>query len=279
MRCSYFLALFLAGLISGCNLVQTTSVQDLHLSSSGTAVQFFYESLGGKVEGYLVRPAGDGPFPLMILLHGHTWMRDGARRLIPVAQLFSSDLCYASLALSLPGYGKTEVAGDDDKEAATRVLLDGISKASQLPWVDRDRLMLYGFSRGAVFAAALAGKVRGLRGLVLHSGAYDIGRLYKETESAWVRRSISPNGDSDPALFSVLPEVSQWTAPTLILHGARDQIVPVNQAFLLRDQLKTLGKAYHLVLFPDAGHRLPLHGVKEAVLSFLTQQVGTGCER
>ena len=266
-------------LLWGCSSFPTIPFQQLANSDSGKAVQFFYESDGGKVEGYLVRPKGDGPFPLVVLLHGHSWLREGAKKIAPVAEQFSKDLCYAGLAISMPGYGMTEVEGDHDRAITTRVVADGISKVGQLPWVDQRRVMVYGFSRGAVFAATLAAKLPGLQAIVLHSGAYDIGRLYRDTSSAWVRRSISPNGETNPPSFNVLPEVADWSAPTLILHGQKDQIVPVSQAFLLRDQLKTLGKAYHFVLFPDAGHRLPLHGVKDAVLSFLTQHVGTGCER
>ncbi len=275
--------LFLLVLISlfyGCNAVQTIPFQSLETSPPGTVVQFFYESQGGQAEGYLIRPKGDGPFPLMVLLHGHSWRREGASRVIPVGEQFSTELCYASLAISLPGYGMTDIPGhNDNREIIRRVVVDGISKVRELPWVNPKRVMLYGFSRGAVFAATLAGKVDGLRSVVLHSGAYDIGRLYKDTPSQWVRRSINPNGESNPRLFSVLPEVSNWNAPALILHGGNDQLVPTNQAYLLRDRLRALGKPHRLVLFPDAGHRLPLNGVREEVLSFLTQHVGSACER
>ncbi|MGH7771656.1 MAG: alpha/beta hydrolase family protein [Candidatus Binatia bacterium] len=267
-------------LFYGCNAFQTAPLQNLEGSPPEAVVQFFYASQGGKAEGYLIRPKGDGPFPLMVLLHGHSWKREGATRIIPVAEEFSTELCYASLAISLPGYGMTEIPGDNDnREIIRRVVADGISKVRDLHWVDRKRVMLYGFSRGAVFAATLAGKLQSLQSVVLHSGAYDIGRLYKDTPSPWLRRSINPNGESNPHFFSILPEVSNWTAPTLILHGGNDQLVPTNQAYLLRDRLKALGKPHHLVLFPSAGHRLPLNGVREEVLSFLTQHVGSACER
>ncbi|MFQ5902842.1 MAG: alpha/beta hydrolase family protein [Candidatus Binatia bacterium] len=272
-------AIFLISLFYGCNTAQTIPVQNLEASPAGTAVQFFYKSQGGNAEGYLIRPKGNGPFPLVVLLHGHSWRREGAKRIIPVAEKFSTNLCYASLAISLPGYGMTKVAGDRnrDRDIIARVILDGISKVSGLPWVDGTHVMLYGFSRGATFAATLAGKVQGLRSVVLHSGAYDIGRLYRDTSSAWVRRTLNPNGEVKPHLFSVLPEVSGWTAPTLILHGAKDQLVPTSQAFLLRDRLATLGKPHRFVIFPHADHRLPPKGVREEVLSFLNQYIGSAC--
>ncbi|MBI2987512.1 MAG: prolyl oligopeptidase family serine peptidase [Deltaproteobacteria bacterium] len=277
MQWKHYLFLIPVSILFGC--VQTMPLRNLASSPAGATVQFFYDSQGGKAEAYLIRPKGDGPFPLIVLLHGDSWVRAGAKRTIPVAEQFSAELCYAGLAISLPGYGMTEIEGDRDKDIIAGVVLDGIAKVRELPWIDKKSVMLYGLSRGAVFAATLVDKIQGLRGVILHSGAYDLGRLYSDTPAQWVRRSLNPNGDANPYLFSVLPEVSRWKAPTLILHGGNDQLVPTNQAFLLRDRLEALGKPYHFAIFPDAGHRLPTEGVREEVISFLTQNVGSACER
>lgn len=279
MRCGRAFVLFIIfiiGLLWGCGSVQTISVQELEASPAGRAVQFFYESQGGSVEGYLVRPEGPGPFPLIVLLHGHSFSRKGANRIVPAAVQISKDLCYVSLAISLPGYGSTRLAGENDKEVIDRVVLDGIAQTRRLSWVNGE-VVLYGFSRGAFFVATLASKVPGLRSIILHSGAYDIARLYQDTPTQWVRQSINPNGEGHPHLLSVLPEVPGWSAPALILHGARDQVVPSNQAFLLRERLEALSKPYRFVIFPDAGHFLPLEGVKEEVYSFLDRNVGRAC--
>lgn len=270
-----FLPLILIGILFGC--IQTLPVRNLAGSPAGSAVQFFYDSQGGTAEAYLIRPKGDGPFPLMVLLHGDSWLRAGGERMIPVAEQFSSELCYASLAISLPGYGKTEIEGDTDKDIIAGVVLDGISKVRELSWIDQKSVMLYGFSRGAVFAATLAGKIPGLRSVILHSGAYDLKRLYNETSAQWIRKSMNPNGEANPHLFSILPDVPSWTAPTLILHGSSDQLVPTNQAYLLRDRLAALGKTYRVAIFPGAGHRLPSDGVRDEVLAFLTENVGSVC--
>jgi dipeptidyl aminopeptidase/acylaminoacyl peptidase len=228
------------------------------------------------VEAYLVRPQGRGPFPLVVLLHGHSWRGIGAERVLPAAQVFGAELCFASLAISLPGYGGTEVLAGHH-ETSLEVVLEGISLAKKLSWVDPDRLLLYGFSRGAVFAAMLAGQVEGLSGVVLHSGAYDLNLLYRDTPSRWIRGMLNPNGESQPKLFSVLTEVSKWNAPTLILHGTQDSLIPVNQALALRDTLTTLGKPHRVVLFPESGHRLPLGEVGAKAVSFLKESVGSAC--
>jgi len=148
------MTLLLVTFLCGCGTVSTFSLQNLERSPEGRAVQFFNHSQGGRVEGYMVRPKGEGSFPLMVLPHGHHWSGEGAKLLLPVAEQLSGNLCYASLAISLPGYGTTEFESETDKDTATTVILDGISSARNISWIDANRLMLYGFSRGAVFGAA-----------------------------------------------------------------------------------------------------------------------------
>jgi dipeptidyl aminopeptidase/acylaminoacyl peptidase len=42
--------------------------------------------------------------------------------------------------------------------------------------------------------------------------------------------------------------------PVLILHGEKDENVPVTQAYLLRDRLTQLKKEFEIKLFPDRPH-------------------------
>jgi hypothetical protein len=66
-------------------------------------VRFFFPSAGGQVEAYLARPRGVGPFPLVILLHGHSFVGRGATQVLSTASAFAKEGCFASLAISLPG--------------------------------------------------------------------------------------------------------------------------------------------------------------------------------
>ncbi len=259
-----------------CNATQTVSIESLVDAPAGVTSHFLFPTSGSSAEAYLTRPAGPGPFPLMILLHGHTLgSMGGAETVVPEAEAFASDLCYAGLAVSLPGYGETEVRPGTDPKITLNVVLDAASLVEKLPWIDSKRLYLYGFSRGAFFTSLLANQIEGIEGIVLHSGAYDLNRLYQETP--WFRSMLNPSGERNPKLMSILPEVPTWYAPTLVLHGEKDSLVSVQQANLLRESLEAAKKPYRFVLYPNSGHRLPPEDVRKKAAAFLKEISGSAC--
>jgi dipeptidyl aminopeptidase/acylaminoacyl peptidase len=262
--------------LGACNAAKSTSIKAIGDIPASVTTRFVFPTSGSKAEAYLTRPAGAGPFPLMILLHGHTFRSiGGAESVVPEAEAFARDLCYAGLAVSLPGYGATEVPPGLDPKITLDVVLDGVSLVKKLPWIDPKRFYIYGFSRGAFFAALLANRLEGIEGIVLHSGAYDLNRFYQETP--WFRSMLNPSGEQNPKLISILPEVPTWHAPTLVLHGEKDLLVSVQQANLLRDSLEAARKPYHFVLYPNNGHRLPPEDVRKKATVFLEEKSGSAC--
>jgi dipeptidyl aminopeptidase/acylaminoacyl peptidase len=213
----------------------------------------------------------------VILLHGHSLAGRGAVQVLSTAQAMASEICFASLAISLPGYGSTEVANGSIEDATRQVVKDGLSMAKQIAWIDQRRLMFYGVSRGAIVAAAMINEIKDVSGAVLYAGAYDLGRLYRETPSFWVRKMLNPNGDTNPKLVSFLNDASRWRTPTLILHGEQDNLIPFNQSVLLRDQLKAAGTRHQLVLYPKHGHFLPRASVREQTVKLLREIVPPAC--
>jgi dipeptidyl aminopeptidase/acylaminoacyl peptidase len=260
----------------GCNSFPVVPYHKLGGLEDRQTVRFFYSSVGGQIEAYIARPRGTGPFPLVILLHGHSLRGRGAEQVLSTAETFAREICFASLAISLPGYGSSEPVQGSTEEATRQVVKDGIAYARQIRWVDRSQVFFYGVSRGAIVAAAMLNEVEGMTGAVLYSGAYDLGRLYRETPSFWVRKILNPKGDADPKLFNLL-ESAKWRVPTLILHGEQDQIIPVNQARLLSDRLKSVGVYHDLVVYPEHGHFLPRANVRERSVKFLKAFAAPPC--
>ena len=262
-----------------CHTGPVVTYQQLSSIEDRQTVRVFYPNAGGKIEAYITRPQGDGPFPLVVMMHGHNFIGRGAEQVLSTAQTFARQICFASVAISLPGYGSSETVQGSIEDSTRQAVKDGIAFAKQLDWVDKSQIFFYGVSRGAIVAAAMVNDVEGISGAVLYSGAYDLGRLYRDTPSFWVRKILNPNGDANPKLFNLLAEGAQWTVPTLILHGKQDQIIPVNQAQLLRDRLKSAGVYHQLVVYPDHGHFLPRANVRERSMTFLKGFAAPACSQ
>ena len=63
--------------------------------------------------------------------------------------------------------------------------------------------------------------------------------------------------EQNPTVYSEsspINYVSTGSAPTLILQGAQDSIVPVNQQLLLKAKLEEKNVPVELVIYPNAGH-------------------------
>jgi dipeptidyl aminopeptidase/acylaminoacyl peptidase len=264
-------------LLLSCHTARIVSDQEVSSIKEPQTIRFFYPSAGANIEAYMIRPDGDGPFPLVILLHGHSFFGRGADQVLSTARTFARESCFAGLAISLPGYGSSESINGSVENSTRHVIKDGIAFARRRDWVDKDHLFLFGVSRGAIVAAAMLNDVEGIDGAVLYAGAYDLGGLYRDTQSFWVRKILNPNGDANPKLLNLLANGAAWTAPTLILHGARDQVIPVNQAKMLADRLQSAGVPHELVIYPDHGHFLPRSSVRERSMDFFKKFAAPAC--
>ncbi len=220
---------------------------------------------GESVPVFLYRPAGEGPFPVVIMIHGGP---EAQLRPIfsPLAQFFVTK----GFAVAAPnvrgstGYGKRYEHLDDvhkrlDSVRDLAALHDWLGTVE---WVDAGRAILYGGSYGGYMVLAglafhperwaAAIEIVGISSLVSfleHTAPWR--RAFREREYGSLER------DREFLLeVSPLTHVDRIRAPLFIIHGANDPRVPVGEARQIHRSLTDRGIPCELVVYDDEGHGL-----------------------
>ncbi len=175
-------------------------------------------------------PAGDGPFPTVIALHG--WGAS-AHDLLGLAPYFLRGqalvLCpqgkvEVPIGPGMSGYGWFPLRNGIEPAAAEVLaaaveLATFVEEASRIYPVDPERRILLGFSQGGVMAYQL-----GLSRPDLYSGIAAL--------STWL----------PPALAEAYPpRPAHQGLPVLVVHGTEDPLVPVERARESREALRPFG--------------------------------------
>ena len=208
--------------------------------------------------------------PAILIVHGEDAQ---ARDWLPLAWNLANH-GYSCMLMSLPGYGFS--AGPPDfagprSVAAVSLLLDRLRRSTN---VDSNRVSVWGISEGATVAALAAAKRKDLAAVILQAGLYDLAATVKDTRSEGLRQILTAEAgpksgwkNRSPLLVKALP-----TAPTLILHGEKDDAVPSAQASSYAALFPAKARM-DLRLFPDQGHLLPMLAARDSVMDFLERRL------
>jgi dipeptidyl aminopeptidase/acylaminoacyl peptidase len=235
------------------------------------------------VEYFVEQPKGNGPWPTIILLHGHQNFPKnvGGRAFADwgVLQRFANE-GYLAVSVSLPGYGNStgprDFAGPYSQNAVVAVM-DHLKKEKRsIP----DRIVIHGTSLGAVTAALIGTRDKDIAGLVLISGLYDLPSFFEQNGSTAAldvkAAAVAQTGGSQDALRSrsALLVADQIKANTLILNGALDERTDAEQARMLAAAITAAGGKARAHIFPEAGHDIPLADREAFIAAFLRQTLG-----
>jgi dipeptidyl aminopeptidase/acylaminoacyl peptidase len=245
---------------------------------------------GESIPVFLFRPDGEGPFPVVVTVHGgpesqwRPWYSGGFGA-------FTQYLVARGYAVAAPnvrgstGYGKRFEHLDDVEKR-----LDSVADLASLhAWlaarseIDGSRAVVYGRSYGGYMVlAALAFQPELWAAGIEFVGISNL-RTFLENTSAWRRaareREYGPL--SDPEL---LERLSPWSrleairAPLFIEHGRNDPRVPVSESEAIHRELVQRGVRCELVIYEDEGHPVEKLvnrvDVFERAVSFLDEVVG-----
>jgi dipeptidyl aminopeptidase/acylaminoacyl peptidase len=215
--------------------------------------KYDYISDGLSIEAISFRPAGDGRFPGVLLIPGY---QRTALDLISLGTALARN-GFAAVAVSQPSFGKSQGKADYVGPLTLKVLTDGFRKFKKESYVDADRMGIYGYSRGGMAASLLAVRLDDVRAAVFGAGIYDFQKAHDEVKIPGIRENMEKETGMTEAAVKERSSVFQMEklkCPVLILHGEKDENVPVTQAYLLRDRLTALKKDFEIKLYPDRPH-------------------------
>lgn len=223
---------------------------------------------GMVIHGYLTTPAGsDGKkLPLIVNPHGGPHGPRDYWGFNPEVQ-FLANRGYAVLQMNFRGsggYGNAfERAGYRNWATSMQDdLTDSVQWAIREGLADGNRVCIYGASYGGY--AALMSAVREpelYRCTVGYVGVYSLPMMFQKGDIPQFKsgrnfqNDILPAGDAAQQAASPAYQVERIKAPIMLVHGAKDQRVPIAQMEFLIDRLAAVGKKPEAVVVEEKeGH-------------------------
>lgn len=247
---------------------------------------------GTRLHGYLTLPAGVPPENLPLILHPHGGPH-GPRDMWgfnPDVQ-FLANRGYAVLQINFRGsggYGQAFERMGYRNWGTTMIddMTDAVRFVAQQGIADANRVCVYGASYGGY--AALQSVVREpdmYRCAIGYVGLYSKDLWMRDSDVARrdegraYQAQVFPETQAERQAQSPADQVDRINVPVMLVHGARDQRVPISQYNLLKRRLEEAGKPPEETIverneqhgFYDLGNQVNLYTRMEA---FLDRHIG-----
>jgi dipeptidyl aminopeptidase/acylaminoacyl peptidase len=228
----------------------------------------FKGSDGAQVEGWVVLPEGQAPFPTLLNIHGGPHFAFGS--IYDFENHMFTAAGYAVVMVNhraSTGYGNefsTAIKGDwgnlDFKD-----LMAGVDFAVEKGWADPDRLGVFGLSGGGNLSCWTVGNTRRFKAAVPENpvtnwvsfhGVSDIGAWFANEEMGGKPHEI-------PDVYvkcSPITYAHTCTTPTLLIQGEHDWRCPAEQSEQFYTTLKANGCIAEMLRMPNQPHAGSIFG-------------------
>jgi uncharacterized protein len=185
---------------------------------------FFNNSKGMKLAAWLSTPDGEGPFPAVIRAHGYKSSKDGKKGAAFVKEFPN----YIFFQFDFHGHGESEGKFEEvDAAQCVDDLRHAIDYIYNLSNVDKKQIAVIGSSLGGL-ATTLA--------VAWHNKVAVAVPLCPVSDFEPLRvRDIK---HQELVKINVYKEAEKIHCPTLVIHGDRDDAVPIEQSIELEKHLK-----------------------------------------
>ncbi len=218
---------------------------------------FMLQSEGLRLRVFVAIPQSDsGPFPSVQIHHAgggyepvyeHMAMKLAERGFVGTAMIHRG---YPGSEGNME-YGKGEITdiGNLTEEIRSR------------PYIDPGRMGIMGYSRGAHNAILALERYDYFKAGVLWSTPVDM--VDHARVNPWISEMFGGSPDKVPEEYRIRSSilfVDQLNCPLLLIHGEKDEVVPVRHTLRLAEALNKHHKPFELKLFPEERHIWSLAG-------------------
>ncbi|MFT4296361.1 MAG: S9 family peptidase [Micropruina sp.] len=219
---------------------------------------------GYPVHGWVVTPAGEGPHPVLLMIHGG-----------PFAQytsvFFDEAQVYAEAGYAVvmcnprgsAGYGREHgraIQGAFGELDSADVLAFLDHAVASVPGLDGERVGIMGGSYGGYLTAWIIAHDHRWAGAIVERGYLDPASFVGSSDIGWFFPQ-QYNGTKE-AMDAQSPMLltDRVSTPTFVVHSEQDLRCPLSQALRYYTQLKQGGVEAELLVFPGENHELSRSG-------------------
>jgi acetyl esterase/lipase len=260
------------------------SSDDANAEQSYTDVSYGTNAMQ-KMDVYLPANRDTTNTKLMILIHGGAWIEgdkaDFTASINDIKKLLP-EYAFANINYRLYSNGQNKFpAQEEDVNAAVSFIL---SKRAEYKY--SNKIVLLGASAGAHLALLQGYKYANMiapKAIVSFFGPTDLTYLYNHPAYSLVPTMLNSivgyTPTQNPSIYtasSPINFVTNKSAPTILLQGDADILVPVDQAYLLKDKLNATGVINQVVVYPGEQHGFTAATMDDSIkkiISFLKANV------
>lgn len=220
---------------------------------------------GDKIQMWVNYPPGfdrTKQYPLFLLIHGgpHNGQTNGTQWRWN-AQVFGSWGYVTGWPNFHGSSGFGQAFTDSINPQQDALPYEDVIKAAEWfkaqPWIDGNRMVAGGGSYGGYLTSILLGRPHPFNALLAHAAVYN---WYTQYASDYMTELPRFGGFWEASQQEVFRRGSphlgagNFKTPTLVVHGQKDQRVPVNHGFELYQTLLMRGVPTRMLYFPDENH-------------------------
>ncbi|TCN55850.1 alpha/beta hydrolase family protein [Rhodococcus sp. SMB37] len=224
---------------------------------------------GADNYGFLHLPGGDGPHPVVVMVHGGGWLEDHD---LSYFEPLSQSLADEGIAVWNIEYRRVEGAGGwpitlADADDATEALATSVQDAAGGS-LDLERVHLAGHSAGGHLAAWIAGRhtlppdapgsqpeIRPVSATIM-AGVFDLSLAATAGHDGFVRELLDGMPDDHPDRYAIASPIEHLPVglPVTAVHGTADQTVNPVQSRTYVQASQAAGDPAELHMLDGLGH-------------------------